>query len=91
MAYEYIGAIAYLLWFLFVFLYYNNSSPRGGLKNRRTASMVLPKENCASKSTTDIIIVGAGVAGAALAYSLAKVRIPSTVFPSSYNVFLEFP
>ncbi|KAK8665202.1 hypothetical protein V6N13_005375 [Hibiscus sabdariffa] len=41
--------------------------------------MEFPKENCANKAenheavgTTEVIIVGAGVAGAALAYALGK-------------------
>ncbi|PPD86351.1 hypothetical protein GOBAR_DD16708 [Gossypium barbadense] len=55
-------------------------------KLKRAASMEFPKENCVNKNgngegegeavgTTEIIIVGAGVAGAALAYSLGKVPI----------------
>ncbi|XWS62503.1 hypothetical protein CRYUN_Cryun06bG0016600 [Craigia yunnanensis] len=79
MAFPYIvevgGVIASLLGF--VFLYYN--SLVRGVKKTRTASMEFPKENCVKKTgngevvgTTDIIIVGAGVAGAALAYSLGK-------------------
>ncbi|XWS55252.1 hypothetical protein CRYUN_Cryun10bG0159200 [Craigia yunnanensis] len=80
MAYQYIvgvgGVIASLLGF--VFLYYH--SLVRGLKKTRTDSMeVFPMENCVKKTgkgevagTTDIIIVGAGVAGAALAYSLGK-------------------
>ena len=87
MAYPYVvevgGVIASLLGF--VFLYYN--SLVRGVKKTRTASMEFPKENCVKKTgngevvgTTDVVIVGAGVAGAALAYSLGKVRI-----------FLSFP
>ncbi|KAK8714468.1 hypothetical protein V6N13_149659 [Hibiscus sabdariffa] len=34
--------------------------------------MEAPRENCEAVGTTDVIIVGAGVAGAALAYSLGK-------------------
>ncbi|XVE67388.1 hypothetical protein DITRI_Ditri08aG0156300 [Diplodiscus trichospermus] len=55
----------------FVFMYFNSSVR--GLKKTRTT------ENCVKKTgegdvagATDIIIVGAGVAGAALAYSLGK-------------------
>ncbi|KAE8727273.1 Squalene epoxidase 2 [Hibiscus syriacus] len=63
-----------------VFLYYNSLVRFRGLsKLKRPASMDAPKENyvnrngnCEAVGTTDIIIVGAGVAGAALAYSLGK-------------------
>ncbi|XVF00668.1 hypothetical protein REPUB_Repub04eG0020900 [Reevesia pubescens] len=60
-----------------VFLYYN--SLVRGMKKTKTASMKFPMENCVKNSgnaevagATEIIIVGAGVAGAALAYSLGK-------------------
>ncbi|XP_022724947.1 squalene monooxygenase-like [Durio zibethinus] len=79
MAYQFIvgvgGAIASLLGLFF--LYYK--SLLRGHKKTRTASMEFPKENCVKETgnrevvgTTDIIIVGAGVAGAALAYALGK-------------------
>ncbi|KAE8654386.1 Squalene monooxygenase [Hibiscus syriacus] len=62
------GAIASLLGFFFL---YN--------KLKRTTSMEFPNENyvkktrnCEDSESTDVIIVGAGVAGAALAYSLGK-------------------
>ncbi|TYH78238.1 hypothetical protein ES332_D04G211700v1 [Gossypium tomentosum] len=74
-----VGAvIASLLGFLF--LYCNSLIRFRGLsKLKRAASMEFPKGNSVNKTgnsegvgTTDIIIVGAGVAGAALAYSLGK-------------------
>ncbi|MBA0631132.1 hypothetical protein Godav_003154 [Gossypium davidsonii] len=68
------GAIASLLGF--VFLYYNSLVRFWGLTNlKRRSALELPKENSEAVGTTDIIIVGAGVAGAALAYSLGKVPI----------------
>ncbi|MFQ6651358.1 hypothetical protein Gotur_023718 [Gossypium turneri] len=75
-----VGAvIASLLGFLF--LYCNSLIRFRGLRKlKRAASMEFPKGNSVNKTgnsegvgTTDIIIVGAGVAGAALAYSLGKV------------------
>ncbi|KAL4352663.1 hypothetical protein GQ457_06G001580 [Hibiscus cannabinus] len=56
------------------FLYYNNFLVRfrGGSKLKRPASMEAPRGNREAVGTTDVIIVGAGVAGAALAYSLGK-------------------
>ncbi|KAE8727149.1 Squalene epoxidase 2 [Hibiscus syriacus] len=72
------GAIASLSGLAFLF-YSSLMRFRGPSKVKRSASMELPKENSANKTgnceahgTTDIIIVGAGVAGAALAYSLGK-------------------
>ncbi|TYI88317.1 hypothetical protein E1A91_D04G199900v1 [Gossypium mustelinum] len=74
-----VGAvIASLLGFLF--LYCNSLERFRGLRKlKRAASMEFPKGNSVNKTgnsegvgTTDIIIVGAGVAGAALAYSLGK-------------------
>ncbi|KAE8727150.1 Squalene epoxidase 2 [Hibiscus syriacus] len=72
------GAIASLLGLAFLF-YSSLMRFRGPSKVKRSASMELPNENSANKTgnceahgTTDIIIVGAGVAGAALAYSLGK-------------------
>ncbi|KAG4205884.1 hypothetical protein ERO13_A04G128500v2 [Gossypium hirsutum] len=71
------GVIASLLGF--VFLYCNSLIRfRGQRKLNRAASMEFPKKNSVNKTgsegvgTADIIIVGAGVAGAALAYSLGK-------------------
>ncbi|MBA0782172.1 hypothetical protein Gotri_003033 [Gossypium trilobum] len=65
------GVIASLLGF--VFLYYNSLVRFWGLtKLKRRSALELPKENSEAVGTTDIIIVGAGVAGAALAYSLGK-------------------
>ncbi|PPD86352.1 hypothetical protein GOBAR_DD16709 [Gossypium barbadense] len=72
------GVIASLLGF--VFLYCNFLIRFRGLRKlNRAASMEFPKKNSVNKTgksegvgTTDIIIVGAGVAGAALAYSLGK-------------------
>ncbi|PPD86353.1 hypothetical protein GOBAR_DD16710 [Gossypium barbadense] len=65
------GVIASLLGF--VFLYYNSLVRFWGLtKLKRRSALELPKENSEPVGTTDIIIVGAGVAGAALAYSLGK-------------------
>ncbi|TYI88316.1 hypothetical protein E1A91_D04G199800v1 [Gossypium mustelinum] len=69
--------IALLLGFVFLVRFWGLS------KLKRAASMEFPKENCVNKNengegegegvgTTEIIIVGAGVAGAALAYSLGK-------------------
>ncbi|XP_017971915.1 PREDICTED: squalene monooxygenase-like isoform X2 [Theobroma cacao] len=75
MAYQYIvgGVIASFLGFVFLY----NSLVRRLKKTR--ISMEFPVENCVKKTgngevvgATDIIIVGAGVAGAALAYSLGK-------------------
>ncbi|MBA0782175.1 hypothetical protein Gotri_003035, partial [Gossypium trilobum] len=69
------GVIAFLLGFVFLVRSWGLS------KLKRAASMEFPKENCVNKNgngegeavgTTEIIIVGAGVAGAALAYSLGK-------------------
>ncbi|MFQ6670421.1 hypothetical protein Gotur_035351 [Gossypium turneri] len=73
------GVIASLLGF--VFLYCNSLIRFRGLRKlNRAASMEFPKKNSVNKTgksegvgTTDIIIVGAGVAGAAVAYSLGKV------------------
>ncbi|KAG8500225.1 hypothetical protein CXB51_004343 [Gossypium anomalum] len=72
------GVIASLLGF--VFLYCNSLIRFRGLRKlNRAASMEFPKKNSVNKTgksegvaTADIIIVGAGVAGAALAYSLGK-------------------
>ncbi|TYJ40788.1 hypothetical protein E1A91_A04G164800v1 [Gossypium mustelinum] len=71
------GVIASLLGS--VFLYCNSLIRfRGQRKLNRAASMEFPKKNSVNKTgsegvgTADIIIVGAGVAGAALAYSLGK-------------------
>ncbi|MBA0751087.1 hypothetical protein Gogos_002454 [Gossypium gossypioides] len=79
---QYIVGVAVVIASLlgFVFLYYNSLVRFWGLsKLKRRASMEFPKENRINKNgsgedvgTTDIIIVGAGVAGAALAYSLGK-------------------
>ncbi|XP_039043865.1 squalene monooxygenase SE2-like isoform X1 [Hibiscus syriacus] len=63
-----------------VFLYYNSLVRFRGLRKlQRPASMEFPKEKCVNKTenyeageTIDVIIVGAGVVGAALAYSLGK-------------------
>ncbi|TYI33979.1 hypothetical protein ES332_A04G171100v1 [Gossypium tomentosum] len=74
---EVAGVIVFLLGFAFLVRFWGLS------KLKRAASMEFPKENCVNKNgngegegegvgTTDIIIVGAGVAGAALAYSLGK-------------------
>ncbi|KAK5837339.1 hypothetical protein PVK06_013149 [Gossypium arboreum] len=71
-----VGAvIASLLGFLF--LYCNSLTKFRGLGKLKRAAT--PKGNSVNKTgnsegvgTTDIIIVGAGVAGAALAYSLGK-------------------
>ncbi|KHG24090.1 Squalene monooxygenase [Gossypium arboreum] len=71
------GVIAFLLGFVFLVRSWGLS------KLKRAASMEFPKESCVNKNgngegegegvgTTEIIIVGAGVAGAALAYSLGK-------------------
>ncbi|MFQ6648808.1 hypothetical protein Gotur_021345, partial [Gossypium turneri] len=69
------GVIAFLLGFVFLVRSWGLS------KLKRAASMEFPKENRVNKNgngeaeavgTTEIIIVGAGVAGAALAYSLGK-------------------
>ncbi|KAK8564395.1 hypothetical protein V6N12_036520 [Hibiscus sabdariffa] len=65
------GVLASLL--SLVFLYYNflvRCRERSELK--RPASTEAPRGNREAVGTTDIIIVGAGVAGAALAYSLGK-------------------
>ncbi|WRX15160.1 Squalene epoxidase - like 7 [Theobroma cacao] len=76
MAYQYIvgGVIASLLGFVFWY----NSLVRE-LKKTRTSSMEFLVENRVKKTgngevagATDVIIVGAGVAGAALAYTLGK-------------------
>ncbi|KAK8561172.1 hypothetical protein V6N12_048246 [Hibiscus sabdariffa] len=66
------GVLASLL--SLVFLYYNNFLVRfrGRSKLKRPASMESPRGNREAVGTTDVIIVGAGVAGAALAYSLGK-------------------
>ncbi|TYH78231.1 hypothetical protein ES332_D04G211000v1 [Gossypium tomentosum] len=79
---QYIVGVAVVIASLlgFVFLYYNSLVRFWGLsKLKRRASMEFPKENRRNKNgsgedvgTTDIIIVGAGVAGAGLAYSLGK-------------------
>ncbi|KAB2088167.1 hypothetical protein ES319_A04G156000v1 [Gossypium barbadense] len=74
---EVAGVIVFLLGFAFLVRFWGLS------KLKRAASMEFPKENCVNKNgngegegegvgTTYIIIVGAGVAGAALAYSLGK-------------------
>ncbi|GMJ03622.1 DROUGHT HYPERSENSITIVE 2, SQUALENE EPOXIDASE 1 [Hibiscus trionum] len=65
------GVVASLLWLVF---WYCNSlvRVRGRSKLKRPASMDVPTENCEAVGTTDVIIVGAGVAGAALAYALGK-------------------
>ncbi|OMO92138.1 Aromatic-ring hydroxylase-like protein [Corchorus olitorius] len=70
------GLIASLLGF--VFLYYNSLVRK--LNKTRSSSRAFPVENCVTKTgngvattgTTDIIIVGAGIAGSALAYALGK-------------------
>lgn len=71
---EYIlgGIFAFLVGF---FLYYGSSSQKNDIKKNK---VVTAKENefldgeFKSKEETDVIIVGAGVAGAALAYTLGK-------------------
>ncbi|KAK8360497.1 hypothetical protein V6Z11_A04G170600 [Gossypium hirsutum] len=71
------GVIAFLLGFVFLVRSWGLS------KLKKAGSMEFPKESCVNKNgngdgegegvgTTEIIIVGAGVAGAALAYSLGK-------------------
>ncbi|TYH78236.1 hypothetical protein ES332_D04G211500v1 [Gossypium tomentosum] len=81
--------IAFLLGFVFLVRFWGLS------KLKRAASMGFPEENCVNKNgngegegvgTTEIIIVGAGVAGAALAYSLGKVPI----FCHLYFNFMEY-
>ncbi|TYJ40781.1 hypothetical protein E1A91_A04G164300v1 [Gossypium mustelinum] len=75
MAEQYIVVVASVIASLlgFVFLKYNSLVRFWGLtKLRRRSALELPKENSEAVGTTDIIIVGAGVAGAALAYSLGK-------------------
>ncbi|KAL4347632.1 hypothetical protein GQ457_17G001870 [Hibiscus cannabinus] len=74
---EVAGLIASLLGL--VFFYISLVRSRGLSKLKKPASMEVSKENCVNNSgnceavgTTDVIIVGAGVAGAALAYSLGK-------------------
>ncbi|XVE94073.1 hypothetical protein REPUB_Repub01dG0249200 [Reevesia pubescens] len=85
MAYEYIveGVIASLLGLV---LLYNSFVRRliNKIKVASSSSMVFPMENCVKKtgngeqvnaeSSTEVIIVGAGVAGSALAYTLGKDR-----------------
>lgn len=71
---EYIlgGIFAFLVG---LFLYYGSSSQKNDIKKNK---VVTAKENefldgeFKSKEETDVIIVGAGVAGAALAYTLGK-------------------
>ncbi|KAK6233545.1 hypothetical protein QUC31_005953 [Theobroma cacao] len=86
MGYECIveGLVAALLGFVFLY----NAFVRGFNKTKAAAgaassssSMVSPMENCVKKTgngevagSTDIVIVGAGVAGSALAYTLGKVH-----------------
>lgn len=85
MAYQYIvgvgGILIAALFLGFVFLYYN--SLRGLKKTTRDSMEEFPLENQVTKTgfgeviagTTDIIIVGFGVAGAALSFALGKVCI----------------
>ncbi|WRX14035.1 hypothetical protein QQP08_006522 [Theobroma cacao] len=85
MGYECIveGLVAALLGF--VFLYnafvrgFNKTKAAAGAASSSSSSMVSPMENCLRKTgngevagSTDIIIVGAGVAGSALAYTFGK-------------------
>ncbi|KAK8304210.1 hypothetical protein V6Z11_D04G204000 [Gossypium hirsutum] len=86
------GVIASLLGF--VFLYYNSLVRFWGLtKLKRRSALELPKENSEPVGTTDIIIVGAGVAGAALAYSLGKdgrqVIAGESLLPGGYLKLIE--
>ncbi|XP_022749233.1 squalene monooxygenase-like [Durio zibethinus] len=80
MAYEHMveGVVASLLGFVFL---YNVLVRRLINKKKASSSIVCAVENCVQKtgnvevpagSSTDIIIVGAGVAGSALAYTLGK-------------------
>lgn len=74
---EYIlgGIFAFLVG---LFLYYGSSSQKNDIKKNK---VVTAKENefldgeFKSKEETDVIIVGAGVAGAALAYTLGKILV----------------
>ncbi|GMJ06970.1 DROUGHT HYPERSENSITIVE 2, SQUALENE EPOXIDASE 1 [Hibiscus trionum] len=75
---EVAGVIASLLGLVF-FFYSSLVRSRGLSKLKRPASMEVSRENCVNNNgncvsvgTTDVIVVGAGVAGAALAYSLGK-------------------
>ncbi|KAG8500236.1 hypothetical protein CXB51_004396 [Gossypium anomalum] len=74
MAEQYIVVVASVIASLsgFVFLYYDSLVRFWGLTKLKRSALELPKENSEAVGTTDIIIVGAGVAGAALAYSLGK-------------------
>ncbi|KAK8564396.1 hypothetical protein V6N12_036521 [Hibiscus sabdariffa] len=66
------GVLASLLGFVFLYYKYSLVRFRARSKLKRPASMEATRENCEAVGTTDVIIVGAGVAGAALAYSLGK-------------------
>ncbi|PPD86350.1 hypothetical protein GOBAR_DD16707 [Gossypium barbadense] len=89
------GVIAFLLGFVFLVRSWGLS------KLKKAASMEFPKESCVNKNgngdaegegvgTTEIIIVGAGVAGAALAYSLGKDGCQVQVIERDLNALNRF-
>lgn len=58
-------------------------------KGDTAAATVVDKRECGSRDGgDDIIIVGAGVAGAALAYTLGKVAPSSSVFHTLFFIYI---
>lgn len=78
--------LASLLGFLLLSLLrrrnYGNATAKdkGNVKNKNKTSEDHVSEECLKSSGTDVIIVGAGVAGAALAHTLGKVIMKLTLF-----------
>lgn len=66
---QYIVGVFIATLFAFVFL----STTRRRTKRSNVRKYECIKSSAAAPSDTDVVIVGAGVAGAALAYTLAKV------------------
>ena len=72
-SYEYVlgGVLASLLASVFIMII-NSARKVEGVRNRGNGLVGLSQNG--EEKATDVVIVGAGVAGAALAYTLAKVR-----------------
>ena len=74
-------------------LLYGKKTTRASMEITRTGFVsVLDNRICQSEITrsTDVVIVGAGVAGAALAYTLGKVILYFSLQPSLFFFFFLF-
>lgn len=84
----FIASLLLLYWGILGFVFSNNL--RRNITKKNKSSKVVRKEECYTSTngrcrpevdgSTDIIIVGAGVAGAALAYTLGKVILRFILF-----------